>query len=108
MAFLKRITSRTADRDEPTDVATRDAQLEAFARWGMPDSSALERLAAIVHPTFVAGGDNDTLMITENSRLLADRLPNSQLRIYPDAGHGFLDQYPEQFGDHVRAFLNGG
>ena len=35
-------------------------------------------------------------------------LPDAQLRIYPDAGHGFLDQYPEQVGDHVRAFLNGG
>jgi pimeloyl-ACP methyl ester carboxylesterase len=45
---------------------------------------------------------------TENSRLLADRLPNARLRICPDAGHGFLDQYPEQFADHVRAFLNGG
>jgi pimeloyl-ACP methyl ester carboxylesterase len=35
-----------------------------------------------------------------------DRLPNVQLRIYPDANHGFLEQYPELFGDHVRTFLN--
>jgi pimeloyl-ACP methyl ester carboxylesterase len=108
MRFLTRITARTSDRDEPTDLATRDAQLEAFARWGIPDPSKLARLAAITHPTFVAAGDNDTLMITENSHLLARHLPNAQLRIYPDAGHGFLDQYPEQFADHVRAFLNGG
>jgi pimeloyl-ACP methyl ester carboxylesterase len=47
-------------------------------------------------------------MITQNSHLLADHLPNSELRIYADAGHGFLDQYPELFADHVRAFLNGG
>ena len=55
-----------------------------------------------------AGGDNDTMMITENSSLLARHLPNAQLPIYSDSGHGFLDQYPEQFADHVRAFLNGG
>jgi len=108
MQFLQRISARTVDRDEPTDLATRDAQLEAFARWGIPDPSKLVRLEAITQPTFVAAGDNDTLMITENSRLLARRLPNSQLRIYADAGHGFLDQYPEQFADHVRAFLDGG
>jgi pimeloyl-ACP methyl ester carboxylesterase len=108
MRFLARITSRTSGRDEATDLPTRDAQLEAFARWGIPDPSKLARLAAITHPTFVAAGDNDTLMTTENSRLLARHLPNAQLRIYPDAGHGFLDQYPEQFADHVRAFLNGG
>jgi pimeloyl-ACP methyl ester carboxylesterase len=108
LQFLKRITERTTDRDQPTDLAARDAQLEAFARWGVPDPSKLARLAAITHPVFVAAGDNDTLMITENSRLLARHLPHAQLRIYPDAGHGFLDQYPEQFADHVRAFLNGG
>ena len=56
----------------------------------------------------MANGDNDTMMITENSHLLAEQLPNAQIRIYPDAGHGFLDQYPELFADHVRAFLNGG
>jgi pimeloyl-ACP methyl ester carboxylesterase len=105
-AFLKRISARTIDRDEPTDLATRDAQLEAFARWGIPDLSKLSRLAAIISPTFVASGDNDSLMITENSYLLADHLPNGQLRVYPDSGHGFLDQYPEQFADHVNAFLN--
>ena len=108
LQFLKRITERTTDRDQPTDLATRDAQLEAFARWGIPDPSKLARLAAITHPTFVAAGDNDTLMITDNSRLLAAHLPHAQLRVYPDAGHGFLVQYPEQFADHVRAFLNGG
>jgi pimeloyl-ACP methyl ester carboxylesterase len=72
-----------------------------------PNPSKLARLAAITQPTFVANGDNDLMLITENSRLLAEHLPNSQLRIYPDSGHGFLDQHPEQFADHVRAFLNG-
>jgi pimeloyl-ACP methyl ester carboxylesterase len=105
--FLKRISARTVDRDEPTDLATRDAQLEAIARWGIPDGSKLARLAAITQPAFVANGDNDPMMITENSYLLAHHLPNAQLRIYPDAGHGFLDQYPEQFADHVNAFLGG-
>jgi hypothetical protein len=78
MRFLERISARTTDRDEPTDLATRDAQLEALARYGIPDQSKLARLAGITQPTFVAGGDAD------------------------------VDQYPEQFADHVRAFLNGG
>ncbi len=92
----------------PTDIATRDAQLDAIARWGIPDPSKLVRLTAITQPTFVANGDNDTFMSTENSHLLAYHLPNVQLRIYPDAGHGFLDQHPELFADHIRAFLDGG
>jgi pimeloyl-ACP methyl ester carboxylesterase len=56
------------------------------------DPSKLARLAAITQPTLVANGDNDSMIITENSHLLAHHLPNAQLRIYPDAGHGFLDQ----------------
>jgi len=106
--FLGRITARKVDRDEPTDIATRDAQLEAVTRWGIPDPSKLAQLTAITQPTFVGIGDDDRWMITENSRLLAHHLPNSELRVYPDSGHGFLDQYPEMFADHVKSFLNGG
>jgi pimeloyl-ACP methyl ester carboxylesterase len=106
IAWLQRTQLRQTDRDEPTDLATRDAQLAAITAWGIPDRSKLDQLAAIIQPTFVAVGDHDTMMHTENSQLLADRLPNSHLRIYPDANHGFLSQYPELFGDHVRAFLN--
>jgi dienelactone hydrolase len=46
-------------------------------------------------------------MQTKHRQLLADRLPNAHLRIYPDANHGFLDQYPEMFPDHATAFLDG-
>ena len=108
MHYLKRASARQTDRDARTDLATRDAQLAAITEWGIPDTSKLERLAAIIQPTFAASGDNDAMMRTENSYLLARRLPNAQLRIYPDSGHGFLDQSPELFADHVRAFLNGG
>jgi pimeloyl-ACP methyl ester carboxylesterase len=108
MKYLKRVSARQVDRDEPTDLATRDAPLTAITRWGIPDPSKLSRLAAITQPAFVANGDNDRMMNTENSYLLAHHLPNAQLRIHPDSGHGFLDQYPELFADHVKAFLNGG
>ena len=89
MEFLKRVSARQVDRDQETDLATRDAQLEAITRRGIPDPSKLARLAAITQPTLVANGDNDTTMITENSYLLAHHLPNAQLRIYPDASHGW-------------------
>src|SRR3954451_19831101 len=105
MESLGRLYEREVDRDEPTDLATRDAQLAAITAWGIPDESKLNRLVGITQPTFVANGDNDTMMHTQNSHLLAQHLPNAQLRIYPDAGHGFLNQYPELFADDVHAFL---
>jgi pimeloyl-ACP methyl ester carboxylesterase len=108
MAFLGRISARTADPDEPADLAARDAQLAAITRWGIPEPSKLARLGAITQPALVANGDDDPMMLTANSHLLANHLPDAQLRIYPDAGHGFLDQYPSEFAAHVNAFLNGG
>ena len=102
---IGRLYQREVDRDEPTDLATRDAQLTAITAWGIPDESKLNRLAGITQPTLVANGDNDTMMHTQNSQLLAEHLPNAELRIYPDANHGFLNQYPERFADDVNAFL---
>jgi pimeloyl-ACP methyl ester carboxylesterase len=105
MEAIGRLYQRQVDRDEPTDLATRDAQLAAITAWGIPDDSKLNRLAGITQPTLVANGDNDTMMHTQNSHLLAERLPDARLRIYPDAGHGFLDQYPGLFAAEVHAFL---
>jgi pimeloyl-ACP methyl ester carboxylesterase len=53
----------------------------------------------------VANGDHDRMVPTSNSHLLAERLPDARLRIYPDAGHGFLFQYPLEFAAEIRAFL---
>jgi pimeloyl-ACP methyl ester carboxylesterase len=60
-------------------------------------------LPGITQPSFVA---NDEMMRTKNSYLLAEQLPNANLRIYPDANHGFFYRYPDLFTDHVRTFLD--
>jgi pimeloyl-ACP methyl ester carboxylesterase len=104
-AFVDRIFTRSGDRDAPTTLATRDAQLDAIHTWGIPDPSKLNRLAGITQPVLVANGDSDRMVPTPNSHLLAARLPDARLRIYPDAGHGFLFQYPREFAAEVQAFL---
>jgi len=43
---------------------------------------------------------------TINSYTLAQHLPNAQLIIYPDAGHGSQYQYPNLFLAHSRLFLD--
>jgi pimeloyl-ACP methyl ester carboxylesterase len=103
--FIDRLGSRREDRDAPVSLATRDAHLSAIETWGIPDSTRLSRLAGITQPTLVANGDNDIMVPTENTYLLADHLPSARLSIYPDAGHGFLFQYPVEFGTEVNAFL---
>lgn len=103
--FVQRIFIRTEDRDHPVSLAVRDVQYDAYVAWGIPDPTRLGRLAGISQPTLVANGDNDLMVPTRNSRLLARNLPNAQLSIYPSAGHGFLFQYPSEFADEVNHFL---
>jgi pimeloyl-ACP methyl ester carboxylesterase len=103
--FVERIFARTEDRDEPVTLRARDAQFDAIATWGIPDPTRLHRLAGITQPTLVANGDNDIMVPTPNSRLLADNLPNARLSIYPGAAHGFLYQYPAEFAAEVNDFL---
>ncbi|QDN75838.1 alpha/beta hydrolase [Streptomyces sp. S1A1-7] len=105
--FLERRASRTEDRDKPAGLQARDAQMDAITEWGIPDPSQLDRLAGITQPVLVANGDNDIMIPTPNTWLLAQHLPNARVRIYPDSGHGFLWQWPEEFAALIHSFLSG-
>ena len=104
-AFLQRLGARTTDRDEPSSLQTRDAQLKAIQAWGVPEGERYARLKQIRQPVFVANGTNDIMVPTVNSFILSQRLPNAYLILYPDSGHGFLFQYAELFVEHVSRFL---
>ena len=106
MEFLGRFLLRSVDRDVPSeDLATRDAQYDAVVDWGVPDHNKLQRLASIEQPTLAANGSNDLMIPTRLTHLLGALIPSAEVRIYPDAAHGFLWQYPKEFGKDVNAFL---
>ena len=103
--FLSRFLQRQEARDAPTSDAARDAQYDAIVDWGIPDHGALQRLTGIRSPTLVIQGDNDLMIPTKLSHLLAGLIPNAQIRIYPDAAHGFLFQYPTDVAADMNDFL---
>ena len=53
----------------------------------------------------VMNGESDKMVPTENTVDLDRRLPNSQLVIYPDAGHGGVFQFHEDFVKRALEFL---
>jgi pimeloyl-ACP methyl ester carboxylesterase len=97
--------ARTADRDAATDWQTRLAQYDAVCTWGQPNHALLERLSAIDKPVFVAAGDSDPMILPRYSYLLAGLIPAADLKIYPDAAHGFLFQHHAEFAADVETFL---
>ena len=98
--------ARTDERDAPSTWQTRQAQYDAVCSWGIPDHARLERLRGIEMPVFVANGDSDPMILPHFSYLLAGLIPHAQVKIYPDAAHGFLFQYHAEFAADVAAFLD--
>ena len=92
--FLARLEERTNDRDKAISVRSFRAQLKAIHRWGKQKPADL---ASIHQPVLVLNGESDKMGPTKNTVDLDRRLPNSQLVVYPDAGHGGVFQFHEEF-----------
>ena len=103
---LRRMYARNQDRDDATTWATREAQYDAVCAWGIPDHARLQRVSALTMPVFIANGDQDPMILPHYSYLLAGLIPQAQLRIYPDAAHGFLFQHHAVFAADVGTFLD--
>lgn len=100
---LKRMGERTADTaDKGMNVPGFLTQLKAIKRWGRAPQ---DDMSFITQPTLIVNGDKDMQVPTENSYLMHEKIKNSQLIIYPHAGHGSIFQYAEEFSREVIAFL---
>src|SRR3954468_4852063 len=100
--FLARLKERTSDRDKAISVGSFRAQLKAIHQWGQQKPADL---ASIRQPVLAMNGDSDKMVPTKNTVDLDRRLPNSQLVVYPDAGHGGVFQFHEDFVKRALEFL---
>lgn len=59
---------------------------------------------------FIANGDSDRdsdpMILPRYSHLLAGLIPDAEIKIYPDAAHGFLFLRHEEFAADIRKFLD--
>jgi pimeloyl-ACP methyl ester carboxylesterase len=104
-AFLARLQLRKNDRDPAASNETTQAQATAIIRWGQGEGGANRLLSAIKQPVLVANGDNDIMVPTANSFALFEALPDAELSIFPDAGHGGLFQYHREFVEQALRFF---
>jgi pimeloyl-ACP methyl ester carboxylesterase len=102
-AFLARLNERTQDRDAPVSNETIGAQITALAKWEQGSSPA--GLTNVDKPVLVVNGDDDTMLPTISSFHLSQLLPDAQLSIYPDAGHGGIFQHHDLFVTQALDFL---
>ena len=104
--FVQRLARRTEDKDTPTTAEAAGAQLAAMAAWAKAGGEPYADLKKVTQPVLVTNGNNDIMIPTVNSFTLSAHLPNAQLIIYPDSGHGSLFQHAGAFTSHVAEFLN--
>ena len=66
------------------------------------------RVGNITTPTQVFWGEHDVLFKPSNAQRLHDALPNSALRLLPDAGHLSWSDQPEMFAGMISDWVNSG
>ncbi|MFE5830511.1 alpha/beta fold hydrolase [Streptomyces sp. NPDC056488] len=105
-AFWERRHQRV-DQDPPSSPEVARAHLEAVLAYAepLPGANPYAFLSGITQPTLILNGENDAMIASINSWHLAQNIPDAQLLIYPDAGHGAHFQYPERFLKHALQFL---
>lgn len=83
-----------------TPVHGYQRQSEAFMGF-----KAYDRLPEIKAPTLVIAGTADRLVPAENSRILASRIPNAEMVLFENVGHGFTGEAAEESNKAVLDFL---
>ncbi|WP_231984917.1 alpha/beta fold hydrolase [Mycobacterium sp. E796] len=100
--YLQRLRERTTGLDKKISLQARVAQIKAIRHAGQ---SQPDDLSVITQPVLVVNGDNDLMVASEHSADMARRLPNAQLVIYPDSGHGGVFQHHREFVSAALQFL---
>ena len=103
LKVLGRMGMRTKEfADKDMSVSGFLTQLKAINRWGKDPQ---DDLTFITQPTLIVNGDKDMQVPTENSYDMHEKIENSKLIIYPNAGHGSIFQYADEFSKELIAFL---
>lgn len=88
----------------PIEPAPYQAQL-AIGLGLLSEAAAFEeKLSRLTMPTLILFGAHDQVVPPGNAALLAEKIPNSKVVIFPDAGHFFPIEIPEAAAEAVIAF----
>ena len=90
----------------------REATAQPFEAWSAQAAAgatfdALDRVAGVEAPTLVLHGTEDAVVDSRNAALLAARIPDARVELFPGGGHLFFWEQPERFTEVVTEFLSG-
>jgi pimeloyl-ACP methyl ester carboxylesterase len=88
----------------------RERTAQRFDAWSAQAAAgaafdALDRVGGIAAPTLILHGTEDSVVDSRNSALLALRIPDARVELFPGGGHLFFWEQPQRFVDVVTGFL---
>jgi pimeloyl-ACP methyl ester carboxylesterase len=96
--LVNEVMARQTEHPTPLHCIMRQVEAMLTAR-------TYDRLSKIKAPTLVIGGTADRITPCENLRLLASKIPNSELVILENLGHGMFIEGAEQTNRVILTFL---
>ncbi|KAH6693549.1 Alpha/Beta hydrolase protein [Plectosphaerella plurivora] len=108
--YAGRIFERQVPGEQRVDTVVEPgttAQLNAILDFTRNPAN-IESLANMTGPVLVTNGKTDVLAPTVNSFIMQQHLPNAELHIYPDSGHGHLFQFAKSYARSLQTFLDAG
>lgn len=103
---LERFGSRTADREPVVGPEVIQIMAGLVLAFMNGETKHFERLADLRQPCLIVSGDTDPFFPLKNQWLLFRELPDAQLAVYPNAGHGPHQQHPAEVAAQVDHFLS--
>jgi pimeloyl-ACP methyl ester carboxylesterase len=114
-ATLRQFVENALAPDPDTEIVERilrhrQATAQPFEAWSAQAAAgatfdALERIERIAAPTLVLHGTEDAVVDSRNTTLLALRIPDARVELFPGGGHLFFWEQPERFVEVVTEFL---
>lgn len=95
---LKEIFYRPMGNISPEAMAKQSMAIDTW-------KGCCDRLGEINTPTLIITGADDVLVPPQNARYLVGKIPDAQLVLSENSGHGLMFQYPDRFSEKVIVFL---
>jgi pimeloyl-ACP methyl ester carboxylesterase len=84
----------------PTPAFTMSRQAQAILK-----HDTYDRLTQIKAPTLILIGDKDSMIPIENSSILAEMIPNAQIKMFEGVGHNFTAGIEKKVAKTILTFL---
>lgn len=104
-SYFERINTRTVDKDIPVPREKWNNYFAGAKDYAADEYGSRKKLAKITVPILVISGDHDPACPIENWYALSRKIPNLQMIMLGQTGHGPQNQYPELVVRYITDFV---